>query len=585
MPVILHQTADGSGHGIGDLWITNRRGSPVDNEDAVRAGRSSVERMTWNVPGFSVERRLGEGATGEVWAGRDDVTGQPVALKRLRPGGGEIDGERLRREAALLASFRHPHVIGVRGVLGGEGGLVLVLDLAAGGSLAQLLAQHGRLRSGQVVAVFAPLAAALAAAHRSGLVHGDVSPGNILFDGDGRPLLADLGTARLIGDDAAPTHGTSGYIDPVVCAGASPTSASDIYSLAAVAARALTGRPLSEGPDAVQLWAERAFARGVPSALVLALSQALDRDPVHRPDAATLATRIGGGGPAEPLTSLVAPDTGGGSGVAHATPPRSDVLADSVAIVGPRPDAPTRRVPRPARPPEPVPRRRWWARWRRRPATASGARPAVARGPRRLLPARSARLPGTPPPARRAGVRWAAAATAVVTLAGVAGFAWLAADRPPPAAPPLGEQAGARPVAGEVRSPGSAGEWVRLLSSLDGRREQAFAQADARLLDDVYAAGSPPLATDQHAVRSLVTQRASALPVRHDIGEVRVLRAAANGAQLEVNDRMPGYRIVDAGGATLRTVPPRAERTFKVELVRLAAGWRIALLTELSAPG
>jgi serine/threonine protein kinase len=80
--------------------------------------------MSWTVPGYSVERMLGLGSTGEVWGGRELATGERVALKRLRPGSANRDV--LRHEAVLLAAFRHPHVVRLRGVLSTADGLVLV---------------------------------------------------------------------------------------------------------------------------------------------------------------------------------------------------------------------------------------------------------------------------------------------------------------------------------------------------------------------------------------------------------------------------------------------------------------------------
>ena len=534
--------------------------------------------MTWNVPGYTAERRLGQGATGEVWSGRDDDTGEPVALKRLLPGAGEPDQERLRREAALLAAFRHPHVVGLRGVLSSEVGIVLVLDLAAGGSLAQLMARRDRLRSGQTVALLAPVAGALAAAHAAGLVHGDVSPGNVLLDGAGQPLLADLGTARLAGDRATPAHGTSGYIDPAVRAGAAPTAASDVYSLAAVAARALTGQALAETEDAVPRWADHAYLLGVPSALVLTVCEALDAEPGRRPAAAAMASRLLAAAPAEPLGGLVGSPAGwtwwrwavgrrgrartwpwrrvhrrragfgGGmpavltasSDGVFAIPDRGDLGFPELALTTPGvfagqgPDDVTRRVPRPPEDPAPITSRRWWSRLplarsfvgmrcQRRACWHVGAGPALSS------------LPGTPPPARRAGLmllRWATLVVAVVVLVGAAAFVWVTVAGPPDSSEP---RAGAAEVAvlgveyplrghWMPRSAAEApGEWARVLVALDGQREAAFARADARLLAAVHAPGSAPLAADQQAVRSLNAAGARAVGVRHEIRQVRLL--------------------------------------------------------------
>ncbi len=76
-----------------------------------------------------------------------------------------------------------------------------------------------------------PLAQALASVHAQGLVHGDVTPANVLFAADGRPMLSDLGISRLLGSPAAEVGGTGGYLDPAVVAGAAPGPASDVHGL------------------------------------------------------------------------------------------------------------------------------------------------------------------------------------------------------------------------------------------------------------------------------------------------------------------------------------------------------------------
>jgi hypothetical protein len=123
-----------------------------------------------------------------------------------------------------------------------------------------------------------------------------------------------------------------------------------------------------------------------------------------------------------------------------------------------------------------------------------------------------------------------------------------------------------------------------VLAALDVRRAAAFARADARLLASVYAPGSLPLAVDERSIRTLRAAGATAVGVRHEIRRVRTPVAAAARFRLEFTDRMPAYRIVDARGATLRTVPARAEQAFTAELVRVATGWRIVTLERAAAP-
>ena len=200
----------------------------------------------FSLPGYDVDELLGFGGSGEVWRAREHATGELVALKRLRPLGSP---EGFAREAALLASVRHDHVVRLRGVVPCADALVLVLEFAEGGSLASLLAARERLSPGEVVTIGAPLAQALSDIHARGLVHGDVTPANIVFDGSGKPLLADLGVASLAGEDTAPMGATAGYADPALVSGAinRPGPPGDVHGLAAVCFSALAGVPPYSG--------------------------------------------------------------------------------------------------------------------------------------------------------------------------------------------------------------------------------------------------------------------------------------------------------------------------------------------------
>jgi serine/threonine protein kinase len=218
-----------------------------------------VERF--ELDGYVVEELLGFGATGEVWRAREVATGEPVALKRLRPRGATAV-DRIRREAGLLAQVAGQHVIGVRRLVVDDDETVIVMDLAAGGSLAAVMAARGRLPAPEVVTTIAPVCAALAAGHSHDLVHGNVTASNIVFSADGRPLLADFGVARAMG---------------IVDAGG---AAEDIRALGLVALAALTGQPdparLSEAPGAV-------------AEVVAAM---IADDPYDRPDARSAGNRL-----------------------------------------------------------------------------------------------------------------------------------------------------------------------------------------------------------------------------------------------------------------------------------------------------
>src|SRR5579859_2966436 len=250
------------------------------------------------LPGYAVERLLGRGGSGDVWAARVRATGEPVALKWITRGT-EAAGA---REAALLTALDHPHLVRVHDVVPDRDGAALVLDLADGGSLAELIAARGRLTPGEVVTALSPIASALAHAHANGVVHGDVTPGNILFTSAGLPLLADLGVARLRGDAAAldGTRCTPEYVDPAVAAGCVPGPPSDVFMLAAVAVHALTGTPVWRGATAddkvaaaaagaIGDVADRLRVAAVPDEVAAVVARGVSLDPAARGTASEFA--------------------------------------------------------------------------------------------------------------------------------------------------------------------------------------------------------------------------------------------------------------------------------------------------------
>ena len=247
----------------------------------------------FSLPGYDIEELVGFGGSGEVWRARDTSTGQVVALKRLLGDTSTaLSAEQLQREAALLATVRHDHIVALRSVVSTSDGLVLVLDYADGGSLAAVLGARGRLSAGEVVTIGVPLAQALSDIHSRGLSHGDVSPGNIVFDGFGKPLLADLGVASLIGDQVGPTGRTPGYADPALASADGSNSASDVHGLAAVCFAVLAGVAPYNDSDPMVALALGPLVPDAPAALVAAIEAGLDPAPVARPDAAAFGRAL-----------------------------------------------------------------------------------------------------------------------------------------------------------------------------------------------------------------------------------------------------------------------------------------------------
>ena len=184
---------------------------------------------------------LGRGASGVVHRARDLREGRYVAAKVLR--GGDADAvARFVREASHRV--RHPHVAAPLGWAAEDDTVLIVTQLARGGSLRDLLARHGPLPPATVSLLLGQLLDALVAVHAAGLVHGDVKPANLLLE-EAPPahphlLLADFGVATS-SHRAAPLCGTPAFLPPERLAGAPPHPSQDVYAAGLVARRALAG--------------------------------------------------------------------------------------------------------------------------------------------------------------------------------------------------------------------------------------------------------------------------------------------------------------------------------------------------------
>ena len=255
------------------------------------------------IPGFTVGRELGRGGSSTAWLVTEHRTGRDFALKCFAPetpGPGPAPNPTaesdVRREVRILSALDHQHLIKAHDVLrvsmGSSEVLGLLVDYAPGGSLAQLVSSRGKLTVGETVTVLTPIAQVLGYLHSSGFTHSDVSPGNVLFTSHGKPLLADVGIARMVGDPAAvPGHGTRGFMDPAgvdaVRAGLQPER--DVYSVAALGWYCLTGDAPARTADRPPL---PLILPEVPTELAEALEAGLHEDRRRRPSAAELAVAI-----------------------------------------------------------------------------------------------------------------------------------------------------------------------------------------------------------------------------------------------------------------------------------------------------
>ncbi|NEC63540.1 serine/threonine-protein kinase [Streptomyces sp. SID9727] len=187
---------------------------------------------------------------GEVWRATDEVLGRAVAVKLLL---GEHADEsataRFRLEAQTAARLSHPHLVAVFDFGAWENRLFLVMELVEGRSLADLLLAQERLGPEQAARIAGQAAAGLAAAHRQGIVHRDIKPGNLMLDGEGTVKIGDFGIAQFVDDPSAALTttgqivGTSLYLAPERALGRTADAASDMYSLGCVVYQLLLGEP------------------------------------------------------------------------------------------------------------------------------------------------------------------------------------------------------------------------------------------------------------------------------------------------------------------------------------------------------
>lgn len=206
-----------------------------------------------DIPGYRILRRLGHGGMSDIWLAEQVALARPVAIKIVSAGDeAESRLARFRQEAAIVARFDHPNVVGII-EFGetGDGRLFFSMPYVPNGTLAQasLTGDSARVRE-----VLGQVLDALAYVHEHGVVHRDVKPENVLFDSVGRARLADFGVSRSIAGlsrhtRTGETFGSTLYMSPEQARGELPDGRSDLYAVGAIAYELLTGSPPFQGPD------------------------------------------------------------------------------------------------------------------------------------------------------------------------------------------------------------------------------------------------------------------------------------------------------------------------------------------------
>ncbi|MFV2100943.1 serine/threonine-protein kinase [Micromonospora sp. LOL_024] len=264
---------------------------------------------------YVLHDRIGLGGMSEVWRAEDEILGREVAVKVLA-GTYAVDPDlraTIRREARAAARLAHPHVTqvydyGEAALAGGTVVPYLVMELVDGQNLADRLAA-GPLDWQPAFRMAAEVAAALAAAHRIGVVHRDIKPGNVMLTETGAKVL-DFGIAAPTGPEQAGSGpadgtimGTPAYTAPERLSADVPDPASDLYALGVLLYRAVTGEvplPVHSWEDAVVVHTRRPpvpplRAPGLPAEFAELARACLDPDPQRRPTAGQVAARFRAG--------------------------------------------------------------------------------------------------------------------------------------------------------------------------------------------------------------------------------------------------------------------------------------------------
>jgi predicted ATPase len=278
------------------------------NSDPIRTQRDvgSAVVTQFRAAGFDDAYEIGRGGFGIVYRCTQVGLDRTVAIKVLTA---ELDENRdrfLREQRAMGRLTGHPNIVSVLQVGETENGYpYLVMQYHRHGSLEARIRQLGLLPLEEVLRLGVKMAGALETAHRLGIVHRDVKPGNILLTDYGEPTLSDFGIAHIAGGFKTATGtftGSPAFTAPEIVSGDPPSRSSDVYGLGATLFAALTGHAAFERRSGEQLVAQ--FLRiasesapdlresGIPDVVSAIVERAMSRDPNDRPTALALGAEL-----------------------------------------------------------------------------------------------------------------------------------------------------------------------------------------------------------------------------------------------------------------------------------------------------
>ena len=208
---------------------------------------------------YELHRQIARGGMADVFLARDLLLDRPVAIKVLFDQFSKDKQfvERFRREAQRAANLNHPNIVSVFDWGEESGTYFIVMEYVEGRSLAEIIRTEGSIQPDKVAEISSEVAAALSFAHRNGIVHRDVKPGNVLVAPNGHVKVADFGIARALANvqseltQAGTVMGTATYISPEQAQGIEVDPRSDLYSLGVMIYEMLSGQPPFTGETPV----------------------------------------------------------------------------------------------------------------------------------------------------------------------------------------------------------------------------------------------------------------------------------------------------------------------------------------------
>src|SRR6202011_932885 len=239
-PVLLHPADFLAVMGGADQTVTN---TPFTT---TKPAAAALKKTPMKVGRYEILEIIGSGANGSVVRAHDPMIGRLVAIKLLPPelANGEAQN-RFLQEARVLGQLSHPAIITLHdmGIEESTSTPYLVMEFLSGQSLDRIL-ERGAVPTMRACAWVAEVATALAAAHRKGVIHGDIKPANILIAEDGRVKLMDFGMARLASRESSGSSlsGTPAYWCPEQIMGKPQDARSDLFSLGVVLYEMVTGK-------------------------------------------------------------------------------------------------------------------------------------------------------------------------------------------------------------------------------------------------------------------------------------------------------------------------------------------------------